>query len=390
MNWLDLIIALLLVAAFFRGMQAGFVQQFFSTLGVVVGIVFGAWIQGYLIGLAHSAQSKSLLALMVILTSAILFMTLGEFIGLRLKNKLERIRLAKKVDQGFGCALALVSILAGVWFGSAIFNNVPAQGIQQQIHGSRIVTFLNSKLPSAPAVIAQIGHYINPNDFPRVFTGLEPRLQTDAPLPELGELRTAVEHARKSVVKVAGEGCGGIVEGTGFVADDNLIITNAHVIAGVPKPVVIDTIGNHSTEVVWFNTSLDLAVLRTRDLTSKPLGLNGNDVASGTKSVVLGYPGGDGFTASPAAVLDTFLATGRDIYNRDSTQRRVHSVKAQIRQGNSGGPLLSADGKVIGVVFAESTSYPDVGYALTMDQVIQEFNQAKTRVESVSTGVCAQ
>ncbi|HZM64648.1 MAG TPA: CvpA family protein, partial [Candidatus Saccharimonadales bacterium] len=126
MNWLDLIIALLLVAAFFRGMQAGFVQQFFSTLGVVVGIVFGAWIQGYLIGLAHSAQSKSLLALMVILTSAILFMTLGEFIGLRLKNKLERIRLAKKVDQGFGCALALVSILAGVWFGSAIFNNVPA------------------------------------------------------------------------------------------------------------------------------------------------------------------------------------------------------------------------------------------------------------------------
>ena len=390
MNWLDLVVLIFLVAAFFRGLQSGFVKQFFSTLGVFVGIFFGAWLQGQMITLAHSPQSKALLALLIVLSCAILCMTIGEFFGLRLKNKFEKVGLIKKVDRAFGSVLAVISILAAVWLGAAIFNKVPVIGLQQQIRGSRIVTTLNSMLPSAPTVIAQIGHFINPNGFPQVFTGLEPRLQTDAPLPELGELRPAVEHARASVVKVTGEGCGGIVEGTGFVAADGLIITNAHVVAGVPNPLVIDSAGNHDAQVVWFDTKLDLAVLRTNGLAGVPLALNNASVAQGSKGVVLGYPGGAGFTASPAVVLETFTATGRDIYNQDTTERSVHSVKADIRQGNSGGPLVAADGSVIGVVFAESTTYPDVGYTLTMDQVIQALHQAKNNTSSVSTGACAQ
>ncbi len=390
MNWLDLIIVLLLVAAFFRGMQSGFVQQFFSTLGVFVGIFFGAWIQGYLVGLAHSAQSKSLLSLVVILSSAILFMVLGELVGLRLKSKFEKIGVIKKVDRGFGCVLAIVSILAAVWLGAAIFNKVPVLGVQQQIRSSRVVTSLNNWLPSAPAVIAQIGHFINPNGFPQVFTGLEPQLKTDTPLPELGELRPAVEQARASVVKIAGQGCGGVVEGTGFVAGDGLVITNAHVVAGVSEPLVVDTAGNHKAAVVWFNPNLDVAVLRTDGLVGSPLLLQNGNLPDGTKGVIVGYPGGEGFTASPAVVLDTFIATGRDIYNQAETKRAVHSVKSDIRQGNSGGPLLAADGSVIGVVFAKSTSYPDVGYALTMDQVVNDFTQAKDKTEPTATGACAQ
>jgi len=391
MNWLDLIIIIFLAGALFRGLQTGFVQQFFSTAGFLGGIFFGAWLQGYLIGLVHSTQSKAFLSLAVILFSAVAFMALGELVGLRLKSKFEKLGIIKKVDRVFGALLSIVVILVSVWFGTAIFNKVPVVGLQQQIRGSSIVTSMNRILPSAPNVIAQIGHFINPNGFPQVFTGIEPKLQSDAPLPELGELRTAVEHARPSVVKVAGEGCGGIVEGTGFVAANGLAITNAHVVAGVTNVSIIDTAGSHEAQVIGFDPKLDLAVLRTTDsLAGQPLALTATHIEAGTKSVVLGYPNGAGFTASPAVVLETITATGRDIYNAETTQRSVHTVKADIRQGNSGGPLVAADGSVIGVVFAESTAYPDIGYTLAMGPVIEIFNQVKNNDQPVGTGACAQ
>lgn len=390
MNWLDLIIIVFLVGALFRGLQTGFAQQFFSTAGFLVGIFLGAWLQGYLISLAHSPQSKAFLSLAVILLTAMALMTLGEFVGLRLKTRFERFGIIKKVDRAFGAILSTVIILASAWLGAAIFNKVPVEGLQQQIHSSRIVTTLNHLLPSAPNVVTQIGHFINPNGFPQVFTGIEPKLQMDAPLPELGELRSAVEHARSSVVKIAGEGCGGIVEGTGFVAGEGLVITNAHVVAGVARPSVIDTAGSHDAQVVGFDPRLDIAVLKTDSLAGGALALAPGRVDAGTKSVVLGFPGGAGFTASPAVVLETITATGRDIYNQDTTQRSVHTVKVNIQQGNSGGPLIAVDGSVIGVVFAKSTSYHDIGYTLAMDSVIQTFTQAQQNNEQVPTGACAQ
>jgi S1-C subfamily serine protease len=390
MNWLDLIIIIFLVIALFRGLQTGFIQQFFSTLGFFVGIFLGAWAQDHLIDLAHSAQSKSLLSLFVITISALLFMTLGEFLGMHFKARLKKLRLVEKADRGFGAALGVLTILVAVWLGAAIFNNIPMVGLQQQIRGSRIIATLNQNLPSAPSVISKIGHFINPNGFPQVFTGLEPSLQSDAPLPELGELKEAVEKARPSIVKIAGEGCGGIVEGSGFIARDDLVITNAHVVAGVGKIQVLDGAGEHQARVIWFDPKLDLAVLRTNSLAGGPLELQAETVGRNTKGVVLGYPGGGGFTASPAVVIDAFTATGRDIYNQNTTKRSVYSMKADIRQGNSGGPLIAADGSVIGVIFAESTTYEDVGYALTMDQALSALSQAEDRTQSVATGTCAQ
>jgi S1-C subfamily serine protease len=105
---------------------------------------------------------------------------------------------------------------------------------------------------------------------------------------------------------------------------------------------------------------------------------------------VEGYPGGGSFTVSAAMVLDSFQATGRNIYNEGATDRQVYSLKTDVRPGNSGGPLINKDGTVIGVVFAESTTYDHVGYALTMQQVISEFHQADTNTQPVSTGTCAE
>jgi len=192
------------------------------------------------------------------------------------------------------------------------------------------------------------------------------------------------------VVKIEGRGCGGIVEGSGFVAGDGLVATNAHVVAGVAQPMILDANGEHHASVVWFDPNLDFAVLRTSNLAGAPLRIAATTVGQGTSAAVLGYPGGGDFTASPAAVLDAFTAVGRNIYNQGVTRRNIYSVKATVVPGNSGGPLVLQDGSVAGVVFAQSTVYDQVGYALTTQAISQELAAASTQTQGIATGSCAE
>jgi S1-C subfamily serine protease len=269
--------------------------------------------------------------------------------------------------------------------------SLPLPSIQADLKGSKIVSLLNKHLPAAPTVIADLGHLIDPNGFPQVFTGLEPTPPKNINLPNLGDLQPAVKADAESVVKIEGQGCGGIVEGSGFVLANNLVVTNAHVIAGIRNPYVIDSNGNHTAVAVTFDPNLDLAVLRTNKLAGKPLPINYTDVAQGTPGAVLGYPGGGDFTAKAAAVLDTFTATGRNIYDQGNVERQVYELKADVIPGNSGGPLIAKDGSVIGVVFAESTAYNHVGYALTTPAIQHDVTQAEAHSnKTVSTGGCAQ
>lgn len=390
MNLIDLIIILFLISSLFRGHEVGFVRQLFSTLGFFIGLLIGALIEPTTVSWAHTQTSRSLITLFTTLGMAFLFLSIGEYIGILLKNKLSLKRI-DSLDNGLGSALAVVSVLVAVWLSAAIIQSLPMPGLQASIKESRIVSLLNEHLPPSPTVIADLGHLIDPNGFPQVFTGLEPTPPKNINLPNLGDLQPAVKADVASVVKVEGQGCGGIVEGSGFVVANNLIVTNAHVVAGIKNPYVIDSNGNHVATVVYFDPNLDLAVLRTTQLAGKPLMVNYTDVAQGTPGAVLGYPGGGDFTAKAAAVLDTFTATGRNIYDQGDVQREVYEIKADVIPGNSGGPLIAKDGSVIGVVFAESTAYDHVGYALTGSAVQHDIAQAEAHSFSkVSTGTCAQ
>jgi S1-C subfamily serine protease len=245
-------------------------------------------------------------------------------------------------------------------------------------------------MPDAPTVIAGLGHLVNPNGFPQVFLGPEPRPPRDINLPSLGDLQPAVQKAQDSVVKIAGQGCGGIVEGTGFVAGKGLVVTNAHVVAGIQHPYLQDRNGNHRATIINFDPDLDIAILHTDNLTGKSLTLNPRTFESGTPAAVLGYPEGGPLTARPAAVLTMLLASGRNIYGRGDSVRQVYEVQTEVLPGNSGGPLLAEDGSVIGVIFAESTSYKHIGYALTSPQVLPNLTQASHSMREVSSGRCAK
>jgi S1-C subfamily serine protease len=389
MNLLDLAIIVGLIVAMWHGIALGSVRQLGSTIGLVGGLFLGAFVETKLAGLAHTPTTKALLALVVIWGIAAFCWSAGEWVGAKAKYDL-RGHVVDRLDGALGSIIGGITLLLAVWLGAAVFANAPLVGLQQEIRSSRIVASLNDSLPAAPNLLGSIGNLIDPNGFPQVFTGLEPSVSTNAPLPNMGVLNAAVAADRASVVKIVGQGCGGIVEGSGFVVGNGLVATNAHVVAGVTHPQVLDGNGTHEATVVWFDPNLDFAVLRVSNLKGAPLNVDTKAATNGTAAAALGYPGDGAFTAQAALVLEQFEAVGRNIYSQGQTTRAVYSIKATVRPGNSGGPLIDQSGDVIGVVFAESTTNNQVGYALVSSSVHNEISQAATKTTAVGTGACAE
>jgi len=389
MDIADIVIIILVLGASLRGRELGFVRQLFSSGGFFIGLYLGALLQPHLVIYANSPLARLIITVGTTLGFGLLLFTVGEYLGILFKSKINKWHF-KHVDNILGILTGAVSILLIMWLSAGILVNFPSPWLQNSIRNSAILTKLNTVLPSTPTIVASLGRVIDPNGFPRVFAGQQPGPPENYPRPSLGEMQAAVDKTRASVVKVQGRGCGGIVQGSGFVVGANLIATNAHVVAGIKHPSVTDQNGSHAGQVIWFDPDLDFAIIRTDNLAGSPLIFNVSGIASGTPAAVLGYPDGGGFIADPAAVLDEFTAAGKNIYDQSNTERDVYEIAAHVVHGNSGGPLIAKDGSVIGVVFAESTIYENVGYALASQQVVSSISQARSQDKVVSTGSCTQ
>ncbi|MGH7237408.1 MAG: MarP family serine protease [Candidatus Saccharimonadales bacterium] len=385
----DIIIAVFFIAALFRGRELGFVRQLLSAIGFFAGLIIGALIEPHFMHFAHSQGSRLLLTLVITLGSAIILLIVGEFIGIKIKQHLSD-KLANKLDAGAGSIAGGAALLVAAWLVAAVLVTVPLAGLQSSIENSYVINHLNNFLPPAPPLIAKLGYLLNPNGFPQVFLGGEPSPPGGVVAPNIsGQLKLAVEKDAKSVVKVEGLGCGGLVEGSGFVAGNGLVATNAHVVAGIEHPFVLDDNGQHSAQVIYFDPNLDFSVLKVSDLAGPPLAISTRHLDPSTAGAVMGYPGGGGLESDGAAVIDSFIAVGRNIYNQGETSRQVLELKAKIVPGNSGGPLIATDGDVVGVVFAKSVDYNGVGYALATNRIKNELASATKNQQPVLADQCA-
>jgi S1-C subfamily serine protease len=389
MNYIDVCIILLCISSVFRGREIGLIQQLLSAVGFISGLFIGAALEPHTIGWAHTQGSRTLVTLITTIGCGLILLLVGEYVGAYLKHRLRGTKHANKLDELFGSVVSVITVLVTVWLSAAVISALPFASLQSSIKNSLIISNIDRRLPAAPPIVADLGRLIDPNGFPEVFTGSEPTPRT-AVQPDLGSFAAVVNKDKASVVKLEGLGCGGVVEGSGFVASDDLVITNAHVVAGVNKPYVVDGTGQHSATAVWFDPNLDLAIMHVSNLAGAPLVINSDHVDRNVGGVVMGYPGGGAFTAGTAVVLDQFTAQGRNIYGNGDTQRDIYEMSAHIIPGNSGGPLINASGDVIGVVFAESTTYKNVGYALSTPQISSALKQAEAQNHTVSTGSCAE
>ncbi len=386
---IDIIIILLLISAVVRGREIGFVQQALSTIGFFGGLLLGALIEPSTVKLVHTQLSRAIVTLISTLGMAFLLLIVGEYVGLFLRGKIMLAKLGR-YDNILGSVLSVVSVLVGVWLGAAVLRSLPFVSFQNQLRSSYIISALDRGLPPAPNIIADLGHLVDPNGFPRAFNGNEPAPPGSVSLPPYSAIAAAVSKDKASVVKLVGNGCGGVVEGSGFIVGPNLVATNAHVVAGISQPYVEDSNGNHLGTVIYFNPNLDLALLRVHGLAGNPLSVYPNTVGQNTPGAVLGYPGGGGFKVDRAEVLQEFEATGSNIYDQGNTNRKIYEVEANIIPGNSGGPLINTDGTVIGIVFAQSTQYNQVGYALVTAPIVHIIKSTSPNSPPVSTGnACA-
>lgn len=386
MNLLDLFIILLLLAALARGLRAGLLQLLFSSAGFIAGLLLGSQLASRLALLASDPLTKFLIVLIVEAGLAMALFTLGEMAGMRLSGYAARFHL-RGVNEVLGATLEIIFTLLVIWLAASVLTNVGSYNIGSQVKHSLIVRKLNAALPTPPDIFAQLEKIISLNGFPNVFLGLEPEHTTISPSNKVDN--QAVLATEPSVVKVQGEGCGGIVNGSGFVVDGGVVVTNAHVVAGVAHPEVVDSTGKYDTTPIWFDPDLDVAVLRVNDLPDPPLVLSARILPDKDAAVVLGYPGGGPLVAGDSVIIDHITAGGRNIYNQGLVFRNIYEVQADVEPGNSGGPLIAADGTVAGIVFAKALSQKNVGYALMIDEVKPLIQSAIQSNSEVSTASCA-
>jgi len=386
MNIIDILIIILLVGALFRGMHFGLLRLLLSSTGFILGLFVGFWLAKFGARAVGSQSARAIFVIVSELLLAIVFSTLGELLGIRLSNSAQKIHLGE-ANRLLGSVFEIFFVLFAAWMIASGLSNVQTAQLGKTIRSSWIVQKLDAGLPAPPDFIAQLEKIVSPNGFPKAFIGNEPEHTTVATNPAVDS--QIVLTAEKSVVKVEGHGCGGVVEGSGFVVSPGIVVTNAHVIAGVSKPSVVDTNGSYRATPIWFDASEDLAVLEVDRLSDPALTINTSDLSGGDSAVVLGFPGGGSLTADKAVVIDQVKAVGRDIYNRGVVVRTIYELQADIEPGNSGGPLIGSDGSVAGIVFAKGVSQTNIGYSLVASEIKESIDKAEQQKSPVTVGSCA-
>lgn len=390
-NIVDIIIAALLLYALIRGYMQGALSQMTAFGGVVAGLALG--------GLAGPALARRfvegpgpvlvLLVLMLVLLSVLVGQAIGVAVGLRLRVAAHRAG-AGWADSAGGILVGVAGLVLMIWLVAGALSHGPLPSVSQQVRESAAVGALDEVLPPPPNVVGRIANYLDDQGFPQVSSGLRGGITAPPVDPTSPEAAQAAARAgRPSTVQVQARGCGGVSSGTGFVIQSGFVVTNAHVIAGNDSFTVRDTGGDREAVAVWFDPNLDLAVLRAPATSAQPIDWTSQPAQRGVEGATLGFPGGQReMEVRPATVTGRGTPVGRDIYGGGMVRREVLTLSAAVQRGDSGGPFVTADGQVAGVVFAANAAQPGTGYALTAEEVRDDVQQAVSENAPRDTGRC--
>ncbi|CAN5616153.1 acid resistance serine protease MarP [soil metagenome] len=390
MNVVDLALLLALVLAASRGFRRGAVSQVAAFGGAVIGLFAGAGLAPRLASsfVTQPGPTLSLLTLGLLLLAVVVGQGAGMVIGLRLRSVVYGTGAAV-VDRTAGIAVGMAGLLLTVWLLGSVLAQGPTRAVARQIRDSQIVRAVTQTMPPPPDVIGRVGGYLDQQGFPQVFSALGGSTAAPVDQPSQAAVAAAQAAGARSAVQVVGLGCGGVSSGSGFVTQTGFVVTNAHVVAGSEQLRVRSRGGELPATAVHVDSDIDLAVLAVAGLDAPAIGWVSEPAARGTEGATLGYPGGRReLVVEPAAVRGSGQAMGRDIYGRGLVARDVLTLRAAVQRGDSGGPFVTRDGRVGGVVFAAAAAEPGTGYALTAAQVRGDVADAIARNQPDSTGAC--
>ena len=388
MNLFDLVIILAAVAAAVGGYRMGFLARVTSWIGLAVGLYVAArFLPRIVTDLAIANPSGRLLvAAAILIGGAFAGQAIGLLAGARLHGALPPGPV-RDVDRGVGAGVGTVGVLIALWLllpSIAVVPGWPARAARQ----SSIARWVDSSFPRPPDALQALRRLVGDNAFPQVFNALHPGESLGPPPATSGLTAAITARVAKATVKVDGDACARTQDGSGFAAAPDLIVTNAHVVAGEPAGhthVLLPSSGTLSATVVLFDPDRDLAILRVNRLGETALPTANGSV--GEVGAVFGHPGGvDQLVAAPAAVRQNVTAVGRDLYDSHQTRRDVFILAAELHPGDSGGPLVDQTGSVIGVAFAIAPDQPGTAYALTSKELAAVL--AAPHPTAVGTGPC--
>jgi S1-C subfamily serine protease len=397
-NVLDIL--LLVAAVWFAvvGYRQGFVVGILSVIGFLGGGLAAVYALPVLWDALTDDSEVGTTAAVVAVVVVIVCASVGQALTTHLGNKLRRYITwspARALDATGGALVNVVAMLLVAWLiGSALAGTtLPTLG--KEVRGSKVLLGVSRALPDqADTWFADFSSILAQNGFPQVFSPFasEPITDVRPPDPALAGSPVALR-AQRSIVKVMGTApsCGKVLEGTGFVFAERRIMTNAHVVGGVDEPTV--QIGGegrkYDATVVLYDWKRDIAVLDVPELKAPALRFTTEDASINDGAIVAGFPENGAYDVRSARVRGRITANGADIYRRGTVRRDVYSLYTTVRQGNSGGPLLTPEGEVYGVIFAKSRDDAETGYALTADEVQEDIAKGRSANQQVDSDSCA-
>jgi S1-C subfamily serine protease len=389
-NVLDWLLLVLVLAYALSGYWQGFVTGAFATTGLVLGGLLGVWLAPIVLGDANPSLFVSLGALFIVILAASLGQAILQFSGARVRDRITW-QPVRALDAVGGAALSAVAVLLVSWALGVAVAGAGLGGVSPMVRNSAVLAWVDGALPdSADGVLSAFNNVVGTTFFPRYLEPFAPeRIVEVGPGPRRLLTDPDVEAAGPSVLKVRGTNdCGRGVEGTGFVYSAGRLMTNAHVVAGVDEPEVDVAGSSVSAAVVYYNPELDIAVLELDTSGVAPLSFD-REAQSQDGVAILGYPQDGPYNVQPGRIRAEQRLRSPNIYGEGTVIREVYSLRGLVRPGNSGGPIVSSAGDVVGVVFAASVTDRDTGYAITADQVGRSATIGIANDDPVSTGDCA-
>lgn len=381
MNTLDFFIVLFVLFLVWRGVRTGFLAGVFSLAGVILGAALGSRIASTMLGEGDDLIFGSVITLSSVMVFAVLGDVLARSLGGFLREKVTN-PTSEALDSVGGGILGAALSLTLVWVAATFALGTPHfSPLQPAIQQSTVLQFLNEEMPSR--LITQAVSRLDP--IPS-FRGPEANVaEPPAEIVQDPEVLAAVSR----VVRVTGVACGLGVEGTGWVAAPDLVVTNAHVVAGgITTQVQAGGTGIPlPARTVAFDEKNDVAVLRVRDLGLPPLPLA--EPTDNEPLALVGFPENGPLDIRAGRVGDTTRVISSDAYNRGPVERTVTSFRGFVRPGNSGGPAIDGDGAVVATIFASRADSENAGYGIPSPLVHQIVEIAKERQNPVDTKECA-
>jgi S1-C subfamily serine protease len=375
-DWL--IVGVIVLLGLF-GWAQGFVAGALALLGFAAGAWLGTRVGPLVLDEGRRSPWSPAFALVGALIAGMVFAIGFEGIGARLRGRVTS-PAATAFDGFLGSVLTACVGIGIVWVlgALALANGGDAR---REVQRSTILQAINTVLPPSSGLLNALARL---DPFPRI-DGPEARV----PAPTAAIARTdGVRAAAKSVVKILGNACGLGVEGSGWVAGDGLVVTNAHVVAGQKDTRVLVEGEEPGLDAVTvsFDPKNDLAVLRVSGLDAPALTLAG-DPKSGTSAAILGFPGNGPYDVRAGRVGETREVITQDAYGKGPVRRSITSLRGAVRSGNSGGPMVDKDGQVVTTVFAATTSGPRGGFGVPNAIAREALDRSRTS-NGVSTGPC--